>query len=71
MFLTDDEIEALTGRKRKPAQARVLTFLGVEHKMRPDGSLVVLRSQVEKVLGDAVVNTKAKKKTAPDFDMVK
>lgn len=70
MFLTEEEIEALTGRIRKPSQSRVLSFMGIEHKTRPDGSLVVLRSIVEKILGNAVM-TGARKKSAPDFSMVR
>jgi len=70
IILTDEEVEALTGKKRKPSQSRALSFMGIEHKMRPDGSLVVLRTMVEKILGD-VVMTKTRKKSAPDFSMVR
>jgi len=70
MFLSDDEIEELTRRQRRPAQARVLAFMGIEHKLRPDGSVAVLRSHVERVLGDGVTS-KERKKTEPCFDLVK
>jgi hypothetical protein len=43
MFLTDSEITQLTGRTRHKAQAKVLDFMGIPYKSRPDGSLVVLR----------------------------
>ena len=43
MFLTDEELETLTGRTRHKAQAKVLDFMGIPYKSRPDGSLVVLR----------------------------
>jgi len=56
MFLSKLEIKTLTGRKRKDAQARVLRFMGVEHKMRPDGSVAVLRSHVERLLGGVIIN---------------
>lgn len=69
MFLTDEEIQALTKRTRRAAQSRVLTFLGIEHKPRPDGSLVVLRSHVEAVLGSA--QTKPRRRTEPNFDAIK
>ncbi len=36
MFLTDTEIADLTQRRRRNAQARVLAFMGIEHKRRPD-----------------------------------
>lgn len=51
MFLTDAEIADLTKRQRRDAQARVLAFMGIEHKRRPDGTLAVLRAHVEQVLG--------------------
>jgi hypothetical protein len=50
MFLTPDEIVALTGRKQHKTQRTVLNHLGIQHKVRPDGSLVVLRSHVEDAL---------------------
>jgi hypothetical protein len=51
MFLTREEIADQTGRKVRKSQRSVLNHLGIEHKVRPDGSLVVLRSHVENVLG--------------------
>lgn len=51
MFLDKDELVHLTGRVRKDAQVRVLRFMGIEHKVRPDGSVAVLRLHVEQSLG--------------------
>lgn len=51
MFLSRDELIALTGRTRSDAQVRVLRFMGIEHKVRPNGSVAVLRSHVERTLG--------------------
>ena len=51
MILTYDELVALTGRRRKDAQLRVLRFMGIEHRVRPDGTLAVLRAHVERELG--------------------
>lgn len=51
MLLTADEIEALTGKQRRSAQRAVLVALGVPFKVRPDGSLVVLRAAAEAALG--------------------
>lgn len=59
MFLTPDEIVALTNRKNRPAQRTVLNHLGIQHKVRPDGSLVVLRSHVEDALGKESKHNKA------------
>ena len=51
MFLDKEELIHLTGRTRKDAQVRVLRFMGIEHRLRPDGSVAVLRAHVEKSLG--------------------
>lgn len=51
MFLTPDELIELTGRKRRDAQAMVLRYMGIEHRVRPDGAVIVLRAHVEQVLG--------------------
>lgn len=39
--LSKQQIEALTGKKRVPAQIRVLAYLGIDYRRRPDGSLLV------------------------------
>ena len=51
MFLDKNELISLTGRTRSDAQIRVLRFMGIEHKVRPNGSVAVLRSHVERTLG--------------------
>lgn len=51
MFLTPDEIAALTGKQRPAAQIRALRSMGVDHRVRPDGRPVVLRAHVEALLG--------------------
>ncbi len=50
MFLTGEEIIELTGKKRRGAQMKELNALGITHKVRGNGSLVVLRSHVENEL---------------------
>lgn len=50
MFLTQQEIEQLTGRKRPSHQVRVLKKQGIPFQLRPQGSTlwpVVLRVAVE------------------------
>ena len=47
MFLTPAEIEELTGRERCNAQRRALEYMGVPYRLRPDKSVVVLRSALE------------------------
>jgi hypothetical protein len=51
MFLTPDEVRELTGRQRRDAQAAALRHMGIEHKVRPDGSIAVLRAHVEREFG--------------------
>lgn len=51
MFLTQNQLIELTGFKRSGAQLRALRYLGIEHKRRVDGSLVVLKAHVEQALG--------------------
>lgn len=52
MFLTDDELTELTGKRQNAARVRVLNKMGVQHKIRPDGSIVVLRAHCERMLGE-------------------
>ena len=68
MFLTPEEIVALTRRKRRPAQVIALRYMGIEHRVRPDGSVAVLRSHVERLLGGEVVPDGTLRKTEPDFN---
>lgn len=51
LFLDLAEIKALTGHRRRDAQVRELRALGIDHKIRRDGSVVVLRDHVNKELG--------------------
>ncbi|MFM0210399.1 DUF4224 domain-containing protein [Paraburkholderia sediminicola] len=53
MFLSVDELVELTGRRQRESQAQALRMMGIEHKMRADGRLVVSRRHVEQVLGVA------------------
>lgn len=47
MILTPQEIIELTQRRRPGWQARVLDFMEIPYRPRPDGTLVVLRIHVE------------------------
>ena len=64
MILTDDELRTLTGKKFRTAQAQVLRYMGIDFRMRPDGSLVVLRSQLE------AAPPKRKKPVEPNWDAI-
>lgn len=67
MFLTEEEIRELTGKTRRSSQAKVLNTLGIVHKIRPDGSLVVLRSHVEQQLGGRAPPAKKEKEYEPNW----
>lgn len=47
--VTPSDLTALTNRERPSAQARVLARLGIPHRRRPDGSLIVLKCHVGNV----------------------
>lgn len=51
LLLTSQEVVELTGRTRRSAQREVLLHLCVPFKIRPDGSIVILRSALEVALG--------------------
>jgi len=51
MFLTREEIRGLTTRIQYSAQVKILRAMGIEHRVRPDGSVAVLRLHVEQLLG--------------------
>lgn len=50
-FLTKQEVAEMTDRVQRAAQTRELTHMGVIHKLRADGSVLVLRAHVEQLLG--------------------
>lgn len=66
-ILSEEDLYELTRRKYAPAQARQLRCMGIEHRARADGSLVVLRSHVEKILG-AVPQNHVKRKAEPNWN---
>lgn len=66
-FLDPDELRGLTGRVHHSAQARALAGMGIEHKPRPDGSLAVLWSHVEAVMGGEVSGKRKKANVEPDW----
>lgn len=51
MLLTEDEVRDLTNRKRRDCQQKALNLMGIDHLVRPDGSIAVLRAHLIKVMG--------------------
>lgn len=50
-FLSSGEVHELTGRRQHAAQVRALRAMGIEHRVRPNGSVAVLRAHVEALMG--------------------
>lgn len=71
MFLTHEELIELTGRKVRSAQARALNLMGVTHRRRPDGSVAVLKSHVEKLLDGNIENPVKDTEWKPDWNTVR
>ncbi|WP_434033549.1 DUF4224 domain-containing protein [Cupriavidus sp. a3] len=51
LTLSGDEVRELTNRQKPSAQIRALRAMGIEHKVRPDGTVAVLRSHVDAQMG--------------------
>lgn len=49
--LSYNELVELTHFKISKKQVEALRFMGIEHRVRPDGSVAVLRSHVDRVMG--------------------
>lgn len=60
VFLDDSEISQMTRRKRRDAQRVMLNALGIQYMVRADGSFLISRSHVEKMLGGSETERKGK-----------
>jgi hypothetical protein len=45
-ILSPDELKQLTQKKQSTSQREVLNFMGIDHRMRPDGSVVVFEDDL-------------------------
>lgn len=68
LLLSPTEVVELTGRKRWDAQARALRGMGIEHRVRPDGTVAVSRAHAEQVLAGGAGGSGRMRKTQPDFE---
>jgi hypothetical protein len=59
LCLTDDELTQLTGKVRPSAQIKALRYMAIDHKRRPDGSIVVLRNQLGDPCTESATTMKA------------
>lgn len=62
MFLSDSEVQNLTGKQRYHAQRKALALMGVQFRVRPDGRPMVVRSHV-----DGTIGASARKTPEPDW----
>ncbi len=58
-ILNREEIIRLTGKQTKPAQARILRHMGIDFRIRPDGEIIVVDTDLPLT---AVVGRKSKHK---------
>lgn len=68
MFLTSEELRELTGRSQTRAQIAALNMMGIEHRLRPDGKVVVLKEHVARVLGGE--QSKPKSRREPNWEAI-
>lgn len=64
LTLSDSELRELTAKRRSDAQRRVLRFMGIPYRERPDHSLAVLRIHVE-VLAGATISVPSEPELQP------
>jgi hypothetical protein len=70
-FLLPDEIKNLTDRQQRPAQVKVLQSMNIDHKVRPDGSIAILRAHIIKIFGgDPTTKRKTNKTAEPNWEAV-
>ena len=70
-FLAREEITGLTNRVQRTAQVKALNSMGIEHKVRPDGSIAILRDHITKVFGgNSNAPRRAAKQSGPNWDAI-
>jgi Domain of unknown function (DUF4224) len=68
-FLSKAEIFSLTNRITRPSQAKALNSMGISHRVRPDGSIAILRAHITKIFdGEPTANKRGTKPIEPNFD---
>ena len=45
-ILSPEELKQLTQKKQSTSQREVLNFMGIDHRIRPDGSVVVFENDL-------------------------
>lgn len=57
LVLSEAQLYEVTHKKRPAAQCRALRTMGIEHRQRPDGTVLVHRAHIDNLLG-IVANAK-------------
>lgn len=70
-FLASAEIFSLTCKSRRSAQVKVLNSMGISHRVRPDGSVAILRAHITKIFdGDPASAKKQAKVIEPNWSAI-
>lgn len=64
------EFHKLTGKRRHEAHARALRAMGIEHRVRPDGAVVVSVAHVEALLGGDVGRRSSAREIGPNWGAI-
>lgn len=70
-FLTEEEIFQLTRRTRRSSQVIVLQQMSIEHRVRPDGSVAVLRDHINKIFDGQESASRTPKAIEPNWDAMR
>jgi hypothetical protein len=70
MFLSKEELVELTNRHRCDCQIKMLRGMGIEHRVRADGSIAVLTAHVKQVFGLSADTIPTEQRVEPHWDMV-
>lgn len=68
LFLTVDEMIELTGKRQRNSQAAALCSMGIEHKVRADGRVMVLRKHLNQAFGADVSKDQQECEITPNWD---
>lgn len=68
--LSYSELVELTHFKISKKQVEALRFMGIEHRVRPDGSVAVLRSHVDRVMGGVESKKESRAMASPCWENI-
>lgn len=71
MFLDPDQLVELTRRRRRDAQLVQLRAMGIEHRVRADGTLAVLTAHVEQLFGVTAPVKRKAQNVEPNWDALR